>query len=80
MKRIAIIVRTNQLPRAREALRAAVGLSLRGDQLIVRGDVVDASDPDIARALATLAQLGHDTAVDAPLADARDADAVEVWT
>lgn len=79
-KRIVVVVQTAASARAREALRAAVGLCLRGDRVSVRG-AVDRSDAQVSRALATLARLGHDVDLDAPVAAAlRDADAVEVWT
>lgn len=81
MKRIAVIVRTTEPARAREALRAAVGLSLRGDEVSVRWDCTcDLNDADIARALATLKQLGHDVELTATLDVVRRADVVEVWT
>lgn len=77
MKRLAIVVRTGELSRVREALRAAVGLSLRGDQVMVCGTLPD-GDAQVARAVATLRQLGHEVGAD--VARVRDADAVEVWT
>jgi hypothetical protein len=89
MKRIAIIVRATHPDRVAEALRAAVGLSLRGDRVHVV--VAAAARPacahaQAARALATLRMLGHDV-IDAEPdtgtaeADAvRMADAIEVWT
>lgn len=94
MKRIAVIVRAADPDRVAEALRAAVGLGLRGDRVHVvlaagAGAVHDHAQA--ARALATLRMLGHDV-VHAPknadgkpdaAAEAqavRAADAVEVWT
>ncbi len=82
MKKIAVIVRTDDPARVAEALRGAVGLTLRGDRVeAVLGD--DAPDtPAIARAIATLASFGYpvargDAAIGALI---READAVEVWS
>jgi len=79
MKRIAVVIRTTEQTRVREALRAAVGLSLRGDRVVVRGSA-SAEDPAVARAIATLRQLGHDVNLNGTLDGVREADAVEVWT
>ena len=87
MKRIAVIVRATHPDRVAEALRAAVGLSLRGDRVHVV--LAAAARPACghaqpARALATLRMLGHDVIEADPgqaEADAvRLADAIEVWT
>jgi hypothetical protein len=90
MKRIAVIVRTADPDRVAEALRAAVGLGLRGDRVhvVLAAGAVDEHAPPAqghARALATLRMLGHDVvhADEDPAAEAtavRAADAVEVWT
>lgn len=92
MKRIAVIVRAADPDRVAEALRAAVGLGLRGDRvhvvLAAGAGAVDEHAPPAqghARALATLRMLGHDVvhADEDPAAEAeavRAADAVEVWT
>lgn len=63
MKRVAVIVRSGAPDRVAEALRAAVGLGLRGDRI----DVVLApaarpalADPRVTRAAATLLELGHE--------------------
>ncbi len=76
MKTIVVVVANPA--RAAEALRAAVGLTLRGDRVAVVPLVTLPADPRVARALATLRGLGHD--VGAPLAAADTADAVEVWS
>lgn len=79
MKHIAVILATSDLARQREAMRAAVGLGLRGDRVTVVAHAEPADDdPHVGRALATLAQLGQRVARgrDAP----GDADIVEVWT
>jgi hypothetical protein len=67
MKRIAVIVRAADPDRVAEALRAAVGLGLRGDRvhvvLAAGAGAVDENAPVAsgrARALATLRMLGHD--------------------
>lgn len=81
MKHIAVIVVARDRARQREALRAAVGLGLRGDRITVcacAGAELDAADPHIARAAATLAQLGHEVVATGEVP--ADADAVEVWT
>lgn len=64
-----------------EALRAAVGLTLRGDALTVVLDPATALDrPATARARATLALFHHHvTAAPDALAAALDADALEIW-
>lgn len=92
MKRIAVIVRAAHPDRVSEALRAAVGLSLRGDRvhvvLAAAAARSAAAHAQAARALATLCMLGHDvigadadTDADTAEADAvRMADAIEVWT
>lgn len=75
---IAIVARSRDPHRQAEALRAALGLTLRGAVVRV---VVDEPllSPLAERAAATLRAFGH--TVGAPLADAlADADAVEVWT
>jgi hypothetical protein len=87
MKRVAVIVRASRPERVAEALRAALGLGLRGDRVeVVVADAalaaIASGHPGIERALATLAQLGHGVARgDAHMAAAlRRAHAVEVWT
>lgn len=79
MKRVAVLIRTADRERAAEALRAAVGLTLRGDHVaVVRARPLDDADPRVRRCLSTLTALGHDP--DAPASVLRTADAVEVWT
>jgi hypothetical protein len=78
MKRIAVIIDATEPTRVREALRAAIGLGLRGDQVTVYADGLDAADPWCKKALATLQQLGQSVTNAAP--DLSRADAVEVWT
>lgn len=76
---IAVVVRTRDGARAAEALRAAVGLTLRGERVaVVRGVALDEADLKVKRCLATLTALGHD--VDAPWSAVRAARVVEVWT
>lgn len=89
MKRIAVIVRAADPDRVAEALRAAVGLGLRGDRVhvVLAGGAPGAG---AARALATLRLLGHEVdhadgnargnADEAMARAVRAADAVEVWT
>lgn len=65
---------------ADEALRAAVGLTLRGDAITVIIDpAADAVDPEAMRARATLAAFGHTIAGPAALSAALDAETIEVW-
>jgi tRNA 2-thiouridine synthesizing protein A len=74
-KQIAVVVATDQ---PAEALRAAVGLTLRGDRVSVvwRAPVPD--DDGVRRALGTLEALGHATS--APESAVCQADAVEIWS
>jgi hypothetical protein len=75
----AVIVRTRDPHRAGEALRAALGLTLRGDDVaVILAVTIDESQPLAARCLGALRALGHD--VDAPARTLRRADGVEVWT
>lgn len=86
-RRIAVVVTAAAPERAREALRAAVGLGLRGDrvEVILTGAaaaLAGGGDPAIARAVATLAELGQRVALGGGeiAACVRAADAIEVWT
>lgn len=78
MKRIAVIVRTSDPARVAEALRGAVGLTLRGDavRVALAPEAAPHAEP---RAVATLTSFGHAVGTDVA-ATLRDADAVEVWT
>jgi hypothetical protein len=78
VKQVVVIIRTTDPNRVREALRAAVGLGLRGDQVRVHAGALDLDDPFTSRAVATLAQLGRPVRSEPP--QVSDADAVEVWT
>lgn len=78
MKQIVVVIGATEPSRVREALRAAVGLGLRGDHVEVHARDLDLRDPAIARAVATLAELGRPVRAEPPSLDA--ADAVEVWT
>jgi hypothetical protein len=81
MKRMVVVVAARQTERVREALRAAVGLSLRGDAIeVVLTGAVDQADPQIRRALATIEELGHAVHHGDPSPAIRAAHAVEVWT
>jgi hypothetical protein len=76
--KILIIARTRDPHRQAEALRAALGLTLRGASVEVSlyGPLLT---PLAQRAAATLLSFGHTVGVD--LTDALPrADAVEVWT
>jgi hypothetical protein len=69
---VGVVIRTADPARVAEALRAAVGLTLRGARVLVAGAVPE------GRAAATLREMGH--AVGVPEEHALAADAVEVWT
>ena len=76
--KILVVARTRDPPRQAEALRAALGLTLRGAQVevVLYGPLLT---PLAHRAADTLRSFGHTLGVD--LAEAlRRADAVEVWT
>ena len=75
---ILVIARTRDPHRQSEALRAALGLTLRGATVEV---VVDEPflTPLAERAATTLRSFGHVIHTDLPAALAR-ADAIEVWT
>jgi len=80
---IAVLVRTTTVDRTAEALRAAVGLTLRGDRVVVATGGADARalvDPRVERGLATLRALGHAVTAGDGADLIRGADAVEVWT
>lgn len=80
MKRIAVIVVTGELARVRDGLRAALGLSLRGDAVRAALLAPPPDDPVVARLVGTLRELGHTVGVGDVGAAVREADAVEVWT
>ena len=88
---LAVVVTASSADRVSEGLRAGLGLGLRGDPVEVvltgaaarYGDADGGGDPRIARALATLAELGRPArVVEAAEADAvaARARAVEVWS
>jgi hypothetical protein len=78
-KRIAVVIKTSNADRAAEALRAALGLTLRGDRVsVVRARPLPEADVRVAKCLGALEALGHE--VDASMAVVHDADAVEVWS
>ncbi len=85
-KRVAVVVATRDRERATEALRAAVGLGLRGDEVSVAfadTGTREAAEADGAasKALSTLEVLGRRVAGPGELAAlVAGADAVEVWT
>ncbi len=83
---LLVVVMATDRERVAEALRAAIGLGLRGDPastLLVGWSPRLEEDPRIARALGTLERLGRPARA-ATLAEAqaaaREARAVEVWT
>jgi hypothetical protein len=76
--RILVVARTHDPHRQAEALRAALGLTLRGASVEVAHDG-PLLTPLARRAAETLTSFGHAVGVDLADALAR-ADAVEVWT
>ena len=74
---IAVVVQTRDPHRQAEALRAALGLTLRGArvEVVVEGALLT---PLAERAAATLRSFGHPVGADRGVLDR--ADAVEVWT
>jgi hypothetical protein len=79
VKTIAIILRTTAPDRTAEAIRAAVGVTLRGDRVVVAVGTAALDDQRVSHGIATLRVLGHTIATDIGEA-IRDADVVEVWT
>jgi hypothetical protein len=79
---ICVVIDTADQRRVAEALRAAVGLGLRGDRVhVVTGPDFDGdASPAITRATGTLRALGHAVTTTGAGAAVRGADAVEVWT
>ena len=83
-KTILVLLASDEPARCREALRAALGLGLRGDSVAVRHCLpLPVADPEVDRAIGTLARLGwpveplsSPAALDRAVATA---DAVEVW-
>jgi hypothetical protein len=75
---ILVITRTRDPHRQAEALRAALGLTLRGArvEVVLEGPL---RTPLAERAAATLQAFGHAIGADLAAALAR-ADVVEVWT
>jgi hypothetical protein len=77
---ICVVIGAGPAPTAAEALRAAVGLTLRGDQVTVVADErADLGTAAAQRAVATLAMFGHRRRPWAELDLALDADVIEVW-
>jgi hypothetical protein len=71
-----VIVQTRDPHRQSEALRAALGLTLRGAHVqVVVGELLT---PLAVRSAETLRSFGHEVGVE--LAALATADAVEVWT
>ncbi len=84
---ILVVVMATSADRVAEALRAAVGLGLRGDPVealvVGRDPRALEEDPRVARALGTLERLGRPAraaTLEEAQAAARGARAVEVWT
>ena len=82
-KTILVLLRNDDAARAAEALRGAIGLTLRGDRVVVATGALAAgvlADPRVRRNLEALRSFGHEIRDDDGAARVRAADAVEVWT
>lgn len=82
---LLVVITARDRERVAEALRAAVGLGLRGDpvEALLVGGPPPVGDPRIVRALGTLERLGRPArtaTIEEARAAARAARAVEVWT
>jgi len=82
---LLVVITARDRERVAEALRAAIGLGLRGDPVatLVIGAPLPEDDPRIARALGTLDRLGRPArtaTLEEARTAARTARAVEVWT
>lgn len=77
--RILVIARTRDPHRQAEALRAALGLTLRGGtvEVVVESPLLT---PLAERAAATLRSFGYPVGARTETEALADADAVEVWT
>jgi hypothetical protein len=78
---VLVVIRATTVERCAEALRAAVGLTLRGDTVHAIVPEVHSKDQTIARGIMTLLLLKQRVSIPAKTAELlRTADAVEVWT
>ena len=79
---VVVVVRSADEARVAEALRAAVGLTLRGGRVAVYREATAAAvtSPRIVKAIETLKLLGHAVVDGAAGPALRSASAVEVWT
>jgi hypothetical protein len=81
-RRFLVVIDCANAARATEALRAAIGIGLRGDHVAVFLLRTPPKSPSVERALATLRKLGHEVVtggIAALVTPLRVADAVEVW-
>jgi hypothetical protein len=81
-KSLAVVIRATDPFRVAEALRAAIGLGLRGAGVrVVTEHALPTDYPPVDRAVGTLEQLGTSVDVSGDMRDAIErSDAVEVWT
>lgn len=78
---IVVVLRASSADRTAEALRAAIGLGLRGSQVRVVLCAPPPNDPRIRRGMSTLEALGRPAVPAEQLCSAvRGATKVEVWT
>lgn len=80
MKRALFVVAARRPARVEEALRAALGASLRGGAVTVWLAAARARTPLAHRALGVLQTFGHAVSEGGSRAALDEADAVEVWT
>lgn len=78
---VLVVIRATTLERCAEAMRAAIGLTLRGDHVYAIVPEAHGKDPMIARGIATLLLLKQRVCGPTRLGElVRTADRVEVWT
>jgi hypothetical protein len=80
VKHTLIIIETNEAGRIEEALRAALGLTLRGAQVEVWIEDALPLTATASRALAVLQSFGHRVGHGGDFETLLASDAVEVWT
>lgn len=80
-RNVLVVIRATDPRRAAEAMRAAIGLTLRGDKVATVVPEIHSKDPAIARGIATLLLLKQRVWAPMKLAElVRAADRIEVWT
>ncbi|MBK7534493.1 MAG: hypothetical protein IPI49_03790 [Myxococcales bacterium] len=77
-RRVAVVIRAADSARVEEAMRAALGLTLRGATVSVQVTPAQLATPLALRAAAALASFGHHVGPSAP--SLSDTEVLEVWT